>query len=117
MAEQELGFNFDCDDTAVNQKIDELETIDEKSAGKRTDATAASAAELDFETSLKRLEAIVTDMENGQLNLDDTMKRFEEGTKLANFCTAKLGETEKRIEILMKDGQAPGSWTTIDEGA
>jgi len=45
-------------------------------------------------------------MEQGELNLDAMIKKFEEGTKLAGFCTKKLEEAEKKIEIITteKDG-------------
>ena len=59
-----------------------------------------------FEASLKRLETIVDEMENSQLDIDKAMKLFEEGVSLVNQCSAKLDETKKKIEILVeKNGQ------------
>lgn len=55
-----------------------------------------------FETSLKRLESIVEEMENSQLDIDKAMKLFEEGVSLVNDCSLKLDETKKKIEILIK---------------
>ncbi|MFA7074086.1 MAG: exodeoxyribonuclease VII small subunit [Endomicrobiaceae bacterium] len=55
-----------------------------------------------FETSLKRLEVIVDEMENSQLDIDKAMKLFEEGVSLVNDCSAKLDETKKKIEILVE---------------
>jgi exodeoxyribonuclease VII small subunit len=60
-------------------------------------------AKLTFEIAMKQLENIVHDLESGNLSLDDSIKKFEEGIKLSNYCSAKLDETEKRITILMKD--------------
>lgn len=60
----------------------------------------------DFETSLKRLETIVSEMESGKLSLEDMLTRFEEGQKLLGFCTHKLDEVERRIEVLVKKGQS-----------
>ena len=58
-----------------------------------------------FETSL-RLETIVDEMENSQLDIDKAMKLFEEGISLVNQCSLKLDETKKKIEILVnKDGK------------
>jgi exodeoxyribonuclease VII small subunit len=59
-----------------------------------------------FETSLKKLEEIVRKLEGGELSLEDSLKAFEEGVKLAGFCSSKLNEAEKRIEVLnrQKDG-------------
>lgn len=55
-----------------------------------------------FETSLKRLETIVDEMENSQLDIDKAMKLFEEGISLVNQCSSKLDETKKKIEILVE---------------
>ncbi|MFO7667276.1 MAG: exodeoxyribonuclease VII small subunit [Desulfobacterales bacterium] len=60
-------------------------------------------AKLTFENAMKQLENIVHDLESGNLSLEDSIKKFEEGIKLSNYCSAKLDETEKRITILMKD--------------
>ena len=59
-----------------------------------------------FESSLKRLEDIVSEMENSQLDIDKAMKLFEEGISLVNQCSSKLDETKKKIEILVaKNGK------------
>ena len=59
-----------------------------------------------FETSLKRLEDIVNEMETSHLDIDKAMKLFEEGISLVNQCSLKLDETKKKIEILVnKDGR------------
>lgn len=55
-----------------------------------------------FEKALERLETIVHEMEAGSLELDKMMQRFEEGMSLVKFCTEKLNEVEKRIEILVQ---------------
>ena len=61
---------------------------------------------ISFEASLKRLETIVDEMENSQLDIDKAMKLFEEGISLVNQCSLKLDETKKKIEILVnKDGK------------
>lgn len=77
----------------------------------KQDNKTEAESELSFEKALERLEKIVAEMESGELPLAESMKRFEEGSKLANFCTRKLGETEKRIEILMnKDQEGELDW-------
>ena len=58
-----------------------------------------------FEESLKKLEKIVEEMERGELDLDRSLSMFEEGVKLAHFCSSKLEETKKKIEILVKKGE------------
>lgn len=55
-----------------------------------------------FEESLKKLEAIVAQMERGDISLDDSVKLFEEGTKLAEQCKQQLAEAEGKVEILIK---------------
>lgn len=60
-------------------------------------------AESKFEKDLERLEAIVQALEEGELSLDDSLKRFEEGIKLARRCEKSLTEAEKKIEILTKN--------------
>jgi len=61
---------------------------------------------LTFEDALARLEALVSEMEGGQVSLDESMKKFAEGMKLADFCGRKLNETEKKIEILLKKSES-----------
>jgi len=53
---------------------------------------------------MKRLEDIVSRMESGQGDLDSSLELFEEGVKLVRFCSSKLDEAKKKIEILVKKG-------------
>ena len=62
-----------------------------------------------FETALKKLEEVVRRLEGGELSLDDSLKAFEEGVKLAGFCSGKLNEAEKRVELLLR--QKDGTFT------
>ena len=62
-------------------------------------------AESKFEKDLEKLEQVVEALETGGLSLDDALKRFEEGIKLARRCEKALGEAEKKIEILTKNAQ------------
>jgi len=62
----------------------------------------ANKKEKSFEAALKRLEEIVSEMERGDLSLDATLKKFNEGMGLSQFCSRKLDEAEKKIEILVK---------------
>lgn len=55
-----------------------------------------------FEQSLKQLEGIVAQMERGDVSLEDSVKLFEEGTKLAEQCKQQLAEAEGKVEILIK---------------
>ena len=55
-----------------------------------------------FEDALGRLEEIVKKMETGDMTLEDSLKSFEEGIKLARLCAKKLDEAERRVDILLK---------------
>jgi len=55
-----------------------------------------------LEKSLGDLEALVEELENGDLPLDKAMEKFEEGIKLTRGCQAALKDAEQKVEILMK---------------
>jgi exodeoxyribonuclease VII small subunit len=57
---------------------------------------------INLEKSLADLEAIVEELESGELPLDKAMKKFEEGIKLTRGCQAALKEAEQKVEILLK---------------
>lgn len=61
------------------------------------------AKTMTFEDALKRLEEIVSELENGDIPLDKSIKTFEEGSKLVDFCLSKLDNAEKKIKKLVKD--------------
>jgi len=56
----------------------------------------------DFESELKSLEDIVAQLEAGDLTLDRALELFEEGIKISRFCSSKLEEAERKVEILTK---------------
>ena len=58
-----------------------------------------------FEETIKELEKIATELENGDLSLEDSVSKFEEGMKLSKQCNDLLENAEKRITILLKDGE------------
>ena len=60
-----------------------------------------------FENALARLESIVSDLERGELPLDESLKIFEEGIKLSKTCLKILDDAERKVEILVqeKDGK------------
>jgi len=62
-------------------------------------------AQKTFEQSMKQLERIVQELEDGELPLEKAIKKFEEGIKLTQFCSAKLDETEKKVSVLIKDAE------------
>lgn len=54
-----------------------------------------------FEEALARLEEIIGELENGELNLEESLKLFEEGIALARHCNAKLDEAQGKVELLL----------------
>lgn len=61
---------------------------------------------LSFENNIEKLEMIVTELEKGNLNLDESISKFEEGIKLSKECNNILDEAEKKITILLeKNGE------------
>ncbi len=59
--------------------------------------------EMTYETAMSRLEEIVSLLENSKISLDESMKLFEEGTKLTAFCSKKLNDAEQKITLLSKE--------------
>lgn len=57
---------------------------------------------MNFEENMENLEKIVQELEKGELNLDETIKKFEEGMQLSKKCNEILEEAEKKITILIK---------------
>ncbi len=58
--------------------------------------------EIKFDQALARLEKIVEEMEGEEMPLEASLKKYEEGVKLARLCLEKLEKAEKKIEILKR---------------
>jgi exodeoxyribonuclease VII small subunit len=63
-----------------------------------------------FEESLKKLEAIVDQLEKGDLPLEDSLKLFEEGVSLSAVCKQELDAAEGKVQTLIR--QRDGSFRT-----
>ncbi|MAV60786.1 MAG: exodeoxyribonuclease VII small subunit [Gammaproteobacteria bacterium] len=61
---------------------------------------------VDFESSLKELELIVEKLEDENINLEDSVKSFEEGVSLVKQCQKKLQDAELKIRKLLDDGSS-----------
>ena len=55
-----------------------------------------------FETKMESLEKIVTELEKGELSLENSLEKFEEGMKIAKQCNNILENAEKKITILLE---------------
>ena len=62
---------------------------------------------VNFETSLTKLNEIVKDMEKGDLSLDESLKKFEEGINLIRECQLVLQDAEKKVKILTEKNREP----------
>lgn len=60
-------------------------------------------AAVKFEQAMARLEAIVGELEKGDLPLDESLKIFEEGIRLSKNCLKILEDAEHRVEVLVQD--------------
>lgn len=59
--------------------------------------------EIKFEEGMERLEQIANELEKGNLDLDESVKKFEEGMKISKQCSDMLQEVEKKITMLIKN--------------
>lgn len=59
---------------------------------------------INFETTMNKLEQIAKELENDSLTLEESVSKFEEGMKLSKKCSELLENAEKRITILLKNG-------------
>lgn len=63
-----------------------------------------------FEESLKKLEEIVGQLEQGDLSLDESLRLFEDGIKLSRLCSRQLEEAERKVEVLLQgDSDIPAT--------
>lgn len=65
------------------------------------------ASKLSFEAALERLEGLVDKLEDGELELEESLEVFEEGVSLSKQCATKLESAERKVEQLVREG---GEW-------
>ena len=63
--------------------------------------------DINFEDAMKQLESIANELEKGNLTLDESVKKFEEGMNLSKKCNDFLNSAEKKITMLIKDNFVP----------
>jgi exodeoxyribonuclease VII small subunit len=68
-----------------------------------------------FEAGLAALEKIVRELEHGDLPLEESLKLFEEGVRLSRQCQERLNQAERRIEVLLSDGEGRPVLSAFDE--
>ena len=62
-----------------------------------------ASSDTNFEKQLQELEGLVEQMENGDVSLEDSLKSFEKGIKLARSCQKSLKEAELKVKILLSE--------------
>lgn len=73
-------------------------------------------ATLSFETALKELEGIVTRLEQGSVDLEDSIALYERGQALKAHCEAKLKAAEARLEKVVLDASGAPSGESVAVG-
>ena len=73
--------------------------------------------EVEFETALKKLETIVENLETGDLSLEQALKQYEEGVRMADICSKRLTEAERKVEVLMKTSGGRLKATAFEENS
>ncbi len=63
--------------------------------------TAPSPEQMRFSDALGELESIVTALEGGQLDLEDSLARYERGVALLRACQSRLAQAEQKVTMLM----------------
>ncbi len=81
--------------------------MDSNKAPEETPEVASES--LSFEKALERLEGIVDRLEQGDLELQNALGEFEKGVALTRCCASQLDDAERRIEVLVKEGE---KWLT-----
>ncbi|MBR6252886.1 MAG: exodeoxyribonuclease VII small subunit [Clostridia bacterium] len=71
--------------------------------------------ELSFEEAMNNLEEIVTNLEKGELTLDESVNNFKKGMELSNYCNELLDKAEKSITVLVKDKDGEYTEETFEE--
>ena len=64
---------------------------------------ATKKTDINFEKALEELEGIVEDLESGDLSLENSLKSFEKGIKLARQCQEQLSKAELQVQKLIEE--------------
>ncbi len=70
-----------------------------------------------FEQAMKRLEEISQILERGEISLEDSIKLYQEGTKLVEFCQGKLDEAQKMVQKLSRNAEGNLELSSFDKDA
>jgi exodeoxyribonuclease VII small subunit len=87
-----------------------LETVIPQSAKSQD----APVRDMSFEAALKELETIVARLEQGEVDLEDSIALYERGQMLKSHCDAKLKSAESRLEKIVQGAQGPAVGERLD---
>ena len=74
--------------------------------------TATPAPDMTFEQAMADLEQVVTQLERGDVALEDSIALYERGAQLKKHCEAKLKQAEEKLAVITLDGNGEPSGTT-----
>ena len=77
--------------------------------------TAAPVPDMTFEKAMADLEQVVTQLERGDVALEDSIALYERGAQLKKYCEAKLKQAEEKVAAITLDGNGEPSGTTSVE--
>ncbi len=60
---------------------------------------------LTFEEGLEKLEKLISNLEKGDLTLEESLYKFQEGMELTRHCRSLLTDAEYRVEMILQDGE------------
>ena len=69
-----------------------------------------------FEAAMARLDAIVAELEEDKLPLEQMLERYEEGVALARFCGQKLEAAEQKVRLIAKKADGNVTLEEFDDG-
>jgi len=72
-------------------------------------------AEVKFEEALKKLEKIISELEGGDLSLDEAMRLYQDGVELSRACNQRLESAKKKIEVLTKNKKGEFELRPLEE--
>lgn len=72
-------------------------------------------SQLSYEEALAQLRTIVDQLERGSLGLEQSLELYEKGVQLTRFCETRLEVVEERMQLLTRQGLAPGPAITQSE--
>lgn len=98
-----------------NQCVFRLPIVHRPSSIVRTTMKKTEVRGKTFEMQLAALEKVVRELERGDLPLEESLKLFEDGVRLSRECQERLNQAERRIEVLLRDGEGRPVLSAFDD--